>query len=78
MAVVPRKVAAAGQGFTSKGTGMSHGRVGDLVTGAAGTAAGTAVDPKQGLRQLRGQMVAPALVAFGVLLGYLLGRRLHR
>ncbi|WP_422770111.1 hypothetical protein ACN28C_25760 [Plantactinospora sp. WMMC1484] len=57
---------------------MSHGRIGDMVTGTAGTAAGTVVDPKQGLRQLRGQVVAPALVAFGVLLGYLLGRRVHR
>ncbi|GIG88372.1 hypothetical protein [Plantactinospora endophytica] len=56
---------------------MSHGRIGDAVTGAAGAAAGTVVDPKRGVRALRGQLTVPALVAFGVLLGYLLGRRLH-
>jgi hypothetical protein len=57
---------------------MSDGKVGDLVTGAIGTAAGTVVDPKQGVRQLRSHATVPVLIAVGVVLGYLLGRRMHR
>lgn len=56
---------------------MSDGRVGDLATGAIGTAAGTVVDPRQGLRQLRNHSTVPILIALGVVVGYLLGRRMH-
>ncbi|MFC6020902.1 hypothetical protein ACFP2T_32620 [Plantactinospora solaniradicis] len=57
---------------------MSDGRVGDLVTGVIGTAAGTVVDPKQGIRQVRSHLTVPVLIAVGVVVGYLLGRRMHR
>ncbi|MBE1491909.1 hypothetical protein [Plantactinospora soyae] len=57
---------------------MSDGRVGDLATGVIGTAAGTVVDPRQGIRQIRSHSTVPVLVAVGVLVGYLIGRRMQR
>jgi hypothetical protein len=59
---------------------MTQGRLGDVATGAIGAAAGAVVDPRQGLRRLRGAASAPALVAVAIALvvGYLLGRRPRR
>ncbi|RKR92018.1 hypothetical protein BDK92_6450 [Micromonospora pisi] len=55
---------------------MAHGRLGDVATGVVGDAAGTVVDPKQGLQRLKGGRLGPALVVVGVALvvGYLIGR----
>ena len=59
---------------------MTRGRLGDMATGAIGDAAGTVMDPKQGLRRMRGASTAPALVAavIALVVGYLLGRRSRR
>jgi hypothetical protein len=57
---------------------MAHGRIGDRATGALGTAAGTVVDPAEGVRRIRSRATVPVLVAVAVLVGYLLGRRTRR
>ena len=51
-----------------------------MATGAIGDAAGAVMDPKQGLRRMRGASTAPALVAavIALVVGYLLGRRSRR
>ncbi len=58
---------------------MNVGRLGDVMVGAAGDAAGTVVDPGTGLRKLRSVLSvrAVASLAAGVLLGYLVARSLR-
>lgn len=55
---------------------MAHGRLGDTATGVVGDAAGTVVDPKEGLRRLSGEQAGTALVvaAVALVVGYLIGR----
>ncbi|MGK5740358.1 hypothetical protein [Micromonospora sp. URMC 103] len=55
---------------------MNLGRFGDVVVGTAGDVAGSVVDPRQGLKQLRSARSARTglVLAAGVVLGYLAAR----
>jgi uncharacterized protein (TIGR03382 family) len=59
---------------------MTQGRLDDVATGAIGAAAGTVMDPLQGMRRLTGKAATPGLIAVAIALvvGYLLGRRRRR
>ncbi|MFJ8690706.1 hypothetical protein [Micromonospora wenchangensis] len=59
---------------------MDHGRLGDLVVGAAGDVAGSVVDPKAGLGRLRSAVTPGGVVTLtlGVFLGYLAARAVRR
>ncbi|ASW55234.1 hypothetical protein [Plantactinospora sp. KBS50] len=56
---------------------MTRERLADTVVGTIGDAAGTVVDPKEGLSQARRKASVPtaALVGIALIVGYLLGRR---
>lgn len=50
--------------------------VDDKVVSAIGSAAGTVVDPRTGLKQLKSVLISPGTVVVAVgLVAYLLGRR---
>ncbi|WP_329109523.1 hypothetical protein OG792_12200 [Micromonospora sp. NBC_01699] len=59
---------------------MTRGRVGDVATGAIGDAAGSVVDPKEGIHRLKAAVSGPALLAAvaALVVGYLIGRRSRR
>ncbi|GAB3804709.1 hypothetical protein [Micromonospora zhanjiangensis] len=59
---------------------MDHGKLGDVVVGAAGDVAGGVVDPKAGLGRLRSVVSLRGVVtlAVGALLGYLASRSIRR
>ncbi|MFE9690247.1 hypothetical protein [Micromonospora sp. NPDC005806] len=59
---------------------MKADRLSDVVVGAAGAAAGTVVDPRQGLARLRAALTARTLatVAAGLVAGFLLARSRRR
>ncbi|WP_168215322.1 hypothetical protein [Micromonospora sp. MH33] len=56
---------------------MNIGRLGDVAVGTAGDIAGAVVDPRAGFGRLRSAVTprSVALLAGGLLLGYLLSRR---
>ncbi|WBB67747.1 hypothetical protein [Micromonospora sp. WMMD812] len=59
---------------------MNIGRMGDIVVGAAGNAAGAVVDPRGGLTQLRSALTGRLLasVAVGLVIGYVVARSARR
>ncbi|WP_446220383.1 hypothetical protein [Micromonospora sp. IBHARD004] len=59
---------------------MDSGRLGDMLVGAAGNVAGTVVDPRKGLGQLRSAVSGRALVtvAAGLVVGFLVARSRRR
>ncbi|MGC1215479.1 MAG: hypothetical protein WA890_30015 [Micromonospora sp.] len=63
--------------LTGTDGGTMKGRIDDVIVGKIGDAAGTVVDPRQGLGQLKSAVSGRAftLVLAGLVLGFLIARR---